>query len=397
MKFTLITALLPVLAASAQVGTFTCRTELGTKSIKHVPTDFVTKTKSIRPTITKTVTPVTTEWLRYWYVITKLTTSTRIVTDSTVTDTFSTTTTLYDVATNTITSTITATATDTSTTSSTSTTIVPTSTGWLPISDTINRNSLAKRAEEAERELAHPHAIRASKPKPTKGMVDARWPSKVHCTQHVPNKNTKTATKTKAPTTVYSPYWQKTTKTKVLSSTSTVVPDDVSTTETYSSTSSVTTFVTTFTTQTTTVSTTTTSIIPGPTLYDACTKGNNVFGSNFNAGGVGYYITNIVNNGPGVSSDFKIVADGASNPTECCSACQAYPGCETWSFRPTGRSCFLLYHQGSTCKSQTQHPNFFLSKKGSDTGAGYVVGNGNCGFTYSGNSDSSVWRVDGAY
>lgn len=395
MKFTIATALLPLFAASASAGTLTCRTELGSKSIKNVPTDFVTKTKSVRPTVTTTVTPVTTEWVRYWYVITKLTTTTRVVTDSTVTDTFSTTTTLYNVATNTITSTLTATATDTITTSSTSTTIVPTATGWRPIADTVNRNSLAKRADESERELEHPHAIRAVTSKKPGGLTAASWPSKVHCTQNVPNKNTLTVTKTQPAMTQISPYWSKTTKTKTLSSTSTVVPSDVSTTETYSSTSSVTTFVTTFTTQTTTVSTTTTSIIPGPTLYDACTKGNNIFGSNFNAGGVGYYITNIANNGPGVASDFKIVADGASSATECCSACHAFAGCETWSFRPTSRNCFLLYHEGSTCSAQTQHPNFFLSKKGSDTGAGYVVGNGNCGFTYSGNSDSSVWRVDG--
>ncbi|KAF2445501.1 hypothetical protein P171DRAFT_520279 [Karstenula rhodostoma CBS 690.94] len=395
MKFTIATALLPLFAASTSASIFTCRTELGSKSIKNVPTDFVTKTKSIRPTVTTTVTPVTTEWVRYWYVITKLTTTTQVVTDSTVTDTFSTTTTLYDVATNTITSTLTATATDTSTTSSTSTTIVPTASGWRPIADTVNRNSLARRADESERGLEHLHAIRAVTSKKPGGLVAASWPSKVHCTQYAPNKNTKTVTKTKPPMTQISPYWQKTTKTKTFSSTFTVVPSDVSTTETYSSTSSVTTFVTTFTTQTSTVNTTTTSIIPGPTIYNACTQANNMFGSNFNVGGVGYYITNIANNGPGVASDFKIVADGASTATECCSACHAFNGCETWSFRPTGRSCFLLYHAGSTCSAQTQHPNFFLAKKGADTGAGYVVGNGNCGFTYSGNSDSSVWRVDG--
>lgn len=46
------------------------------------------------------------------------------------------------------------------------------------------------------------------------------------------------------------------------------------------------------------------------------------------------------------------------------------------------------------CKSQSNHPKYFMSKKGADTGSGFVVGNGKCGITCSGNSDGSVFAVD---
>jgi hypothetical protein len=136
----------------------------------------------------------------------------------------------------------------------------------------------------------------------------------------------------------------------------------------------------------------TTSILPGPTVYDAC-KPENIWGPNFQNSNKPYYASNVANNGPGVASDFKTVADGASSAVECCNACQQWPTCETFIFRQRNRNCFLLYHEGATCNSQFNHPNFVLSKTGSDTGAGYVVGNGNCGYTYSGNSDGSVFVV----
>jgi hypothetical protein len=150
---------------------------------------------------------------------------------------------------------------------------------------------------------------------------------------------------------------------------------------------------TTFTTEVETSTTTTTSSLPGPTLFDA-SKPENIFGANFRHG-ANYFVSNVVNNGPGVASDFKIMADGASTAVECCSACQSFKTCETYIFRAQNRNCFLLSHDGATCSSQANHPNYFLSAKGSDTGAGYVVGNGNCGYTYSGNSDGSIYTVDG--
>ncbi|KAH7466291.1 hypothetical protein FOMA001_g15950 [Fusarium oxysporum f. sp. matthiolae] len=111
-----------------------------------------------------------------------------------------------------------------------------------------------------------------------------------------------------------------------------------------------------------------------------------MFGPDFNSASTGYYVTNVLNNGPGIPSDFQIVASGDRSAEECCNSCMKFTGCETWSFRAANRNCFLLYHSGSTCKSQSNHPNYFMSsKKGADTGAGLVVGNGKCGFTCSGN------------
>lgn len=122
-----------------------------------------------------------------------------------------------------------------------------------------------------------------------------------------------------------------------------------------------------------------------------------MFGPNFNSGGTGYYITNVLNNGPGIPSDYKIVSSGADSADDCCSSCMKFNGCETWIYRERNRNCFLLYHvleKGEKCPSQKNHPNFFLSKKGADTGAGFIAGNGVCGFTYSGNSDGSLFTVD---
>ncbi|KAI5456681.1 hypothetical protein BGZ63DRAFT_434783 [Mariannaea sp. PMI_226] len=401
MKATLVTSVfLQLLAASGIAATTTkkttakttakttvvCHTELGLKSTKHVPTDTVTKTSSHQPTVTKTIQPVVTKKVSHWVTVTKLATKTFTVTDSTVTDTFSTTTTEFSVETDTITGTVTTTQTDTDTTSSTSTTVIPTTEGFRPIKDTLNSYFLNG---PQRRGASNVHA-RAAK----KGVQAYSYPVKVHCTKSVPNTKTKTVSKTVYPTTKTVNVYSTSTKTKTLSTTTTLVPSDVSVTVTSTSTSSVTTFTTVFETSTIHTTTTTTNVLPGPTVWNAC-KPENIFGANFNNGGVGYYATNVDNNGPGVGSDFQTVADGAATAVECCNACQLFGTCETWIFRGRNRNCFLLFHEGETCNSQVNHPNYILSKKGSDTGAGYVVGNGNCGYTYSGNSDGSVFYVDG--
>jgi hypothetical protein len=214
-------------------------------------------------------------------------------------------------------------------------------------------------------------------------------------TKTINNKVTKTSWKTLAPATETYAYWSKTsTKTKTQWRTSTKIPANVPTTIVDTSTSSVTTYTTTFETKTEQTSTTTTEVLPGPTVYDSCKEGN-YFGPDFWASGQNYFAVNVANNGPGVASDFKTVADGATTATECCNACQRFANCETFLFRARNKNCFLLYHEGGVCQGQSRHPNFILSRQGVDTGAGYVVGNGNCGYTYSGNSDGSVFTVGG--
>jgi len=169
----------------------------------------------------------------------------------------------------------------------------------------------------------------------------------------------------------------------------TLIPDDASVTKTFTAKMSVTIYLIIWTTTTKSATATKTKVIPGPTEYAACSEGNDS-----NSGGIGYFITNVLNNGPGIPSDFQIVANGAGSPDEGCSSCMQFASCETWIDRAKNRNCFLLYHAGSTCKTQGNHPNFFMSKKGADSGAGFVVGNGKCGFTYSGNSDGSLFSVD---
>ncbi|KAM0437042.1 hypothetical protein ACHAQK_007520 [Fusarium lateritium] len=386
MKTTLFSAaLLPLLAASASAaGDPSCRTEIGTKSVDKVKTDTVTKTSSVGPTTTITVTPTETVKVPRWSTITKFSTKTFTVTGKGDTDTLSVTTTLFKIATVTVTATATTTTTKTGTETSTSTTQIATTAGFKNIADTVNSDEFS-----AQRRLLarNPHSPPLIKP----GLKAFTFPAAVHCTELLPNTTTKTVKRTGNPITVS--VMQTTTTTKEIPITTTIVPDDVSVTKVSTLTMSVTTFSTTWKTTTKSATATKTKVLSGPTEYAACSEGN-MFGANFNSGGTQYYVTNVLNNGPGINSDFQIVANGASDAGECCSYCMQFASCETWIFRARGRNCFLLYHAGATCKAQTNHPNYFMSKKGADTGAGYVVGNGQCGYTYSGNSDGTVFSVD---
>ncbi|KAF7557304.1 hypothetical protein G7Z17_g851 [Cylindrodendrum hubeiense] len=310
-----IVALLPFLAVFALAANepVTCRTQLGTKPVKSVPTATTTSTNTRRPRFTSVIVPTVTKSAAHWYTITVFTTETIFVTDTTVTDTFSTTTTEFSVQTDIYVSTVTTTRTSTKTTSSVSTTVVATTAGFRNIRDTLNSNTLRRR------DIGGPHAPRKVANK--KGLQAFTYPVKVDCTKSVPNTKTTTVRKTIAAVTRTIRYWKSTTETDTISSTSTIVPSDVSITLTSTSTSSVTTTATIFETNTNWASTTTTAVLPGPTVYDACNT-NNYFGPNFNNNGEPYYAVNVVNNGPGVGSEFMTVADGAGDPGECCYACQ---------------------------------------------------------------------------
>ncbi|RGP81439.1 hypothetical protein FLONG3_584 [Fusarium longipes] len=379
--------LLPLLAAFARAADddgVTCQTELGTKSIAKVKTDTVTKTSSARPTTTVTVTPTETKEVGRWSTVTEFTTKTYTVTGKGDTDTLSVTSTLFKVATVTVTATATTTSTKTGTVKSTSTTQVATTAGFKFIQDTVNSAGFSNPSRLLARK---PRAPPINKP----GLKAFAFPSKVHCTEFVPNTETKTVKKTGKPITVS--VMQTTTTTKQIPITTTIVPDDVSVTKVSTLTMKVTTYSTTWSTTTKSATATKTKVISGPTEFAAC-QPENMFGPNFNSGGTGYFVTNVLNNGPGIPSDFQIVANGASSAEECCTSCMQFAGCETWTFRAQNRNCFLLFHAGATCKTQANHPNYFMSKKGSDNGSGFVVGNGNCGYTYSGNSDGSLFSVD---
>ncbi|GKU17218.1 hypothetical protein FLAG1_08746 [Fusarium langsethiae] len=395
MKTILLSAaLIPFLAVSslaADDDDVTCRTELGKTSVAKVKTDTVTEADTIKPTITITVIPTETKQVGRWSTVTKFSSKTFTVTGRGGTDTVSTTSTLFKIATVKVTATATTTSTKTGTVKSTRTTAIPTTAGFRFISDTVNKESFAPVA--GPRMFArNPHAPPLIKP----GLKAFSFPNEVHCTKLRPNTNTRTIKKTGSPTTTTVSTMRTTVKTAIISTTTTLIPDDASVTKTFSSTMSVTTYSTIWTTSTKSATATKTSIIAGPTEYAACAEGN-MFGPDFNSGGTGYYLTNVLNNGPGIPSDYNIVSNGADSAEECCASCMKFNGCETWIYRERNRNCFLLYHvmeDDEKCKSQKNHPNFFMSKKGADTGAGFVVGNGVCGFTYSGNIDGSLFSVD---
>ncbi|KAF4963302.1 hypothetical protein FSARC_8670 [Fusarium sarcochroum] len=400
MKTTMFyAALLPLLVASGLAAdgnggsSLICRTEMGTTSVSSVETDTTTETMKAGPTTTVTLNLTVTDQVSRWFTITKLATKTFTVTDKGTADTSNTTTTLFKVGTVTVTATATATITKTDTSTSTSTTQVPTSSGFEPISDTVNSETLplnrrfaSKRGKAAQ----NPHAP----PKINAGLKAFDFPSQVDCTKLLPNTTTQTVWKTGNPFTTTISTLKSTTTTKTISTTTTLIPNDVSVTKTFSLTLSVSISSTTWKTVTSSATTTKTKVLSGPTIYAACSQ-DNMLGPNFNSSGdVGYYVSNVANDGPGSSSDFQAVVTGAGSAVACCDACQQFDSCETWTYRARNSTCSLIYHAGDTCQSQTSNPNYFTSKKGSDAGAGYVVGNGNCGYTYSGNSDGSVFSVE---
>ncbi|KAL6914626.1 hypothetical protein FSST1_012386 [Fusarium sambucinum] len=383
--------LLAILSLAAGDDDITCRTDLGKTSVAKVMTDTVTQTDPIKPTTTVTVIPTETKEVGRWSTVTKFSTKTFTVTGKGDTDTVSTTSTLFKIATVKVTATMTETSTKTGTVKSTRTTAVPTTAGFRFISDTVNKESFAPVA--GPRKFArNPHAPPLIKP----GLKAFSFPNEVHCTKLLPNTDTRTVKKSGSPTTKTVSTMRTTTKTATIKTTTTLIPDDASVTKTFTSTMSLTTYSTIWKTSTKSATATKTNIINGPTEYAACAEGN-MFGPNFKSGGTGYYVTNVLNNGPGIPSDYNIVSNGADSAAECCTSCMQFNGCETWLFRERNRNCFLLYHTlkaGEKCASQKNHPNFFMSKKGDDTGAGFVAGNGVCGFTYSGNSDGSLFSVD---
>ena len=190
-----ILAVLPFLATSAfaQSPTVNCRTVLGTKSVAKVPTSTTTTTNASRPTYTVVVQSTVTTRVGWLSTSTRTKTETETTTDEAVTDVFESTTTVYDVSTITNEATVTSTSTSTSTTSTTSTTIVATTQGFKNIRDTLNSQSLGRRA------INHPHAAPAKRAVASgaKGVIAQSYPAAVQCTcsvfHNLPNQDPKPA------------------------------------------------------------------------------------------------------------------------------------------------------------------------------------------------------------
>ncbi|WPB05770.1 uncharacterized protein RHO25_010424 [Cercospora beticola] len=392
MSIVQIAALLPLLLASATAQSMTCRTTLGTKAVNPVPTSTIVSTSASRPTQTLVVQKTVTTYLGLTSTSMRTATKTETVTDTTDTDTFYVTSTFFDVQTFRATTTMTTTTTDTITTATTSTTVTPTSAGFLNIRDTLNRGSVARRAME------NPHSpVKRALLSGKQGVLAQTRPNRVVCTSYAKNTNTFTSYTTLAAQTSTKAYWSRTLiRTTTVTVQTTIIPEVATEVITEVSTSKVQTTTTLIETDVRRAVTTTTESLPGPTIFNACNP-NNEFGATFRSGNEPFYVVNVANNGPNVASNFETVADGASSALECCNACQRLSTCETFVFRKAFRNCFLLSHPGATCRSQSQ-PNFILSSpvvEGGDISDGAVVGNGNCGYVWSGTPKGSLRRVDG--
>ncbi|ENH72097.1 hypothetical protein FOC1_g10006462 [Fusarium oxysporum f. sp. cubense race 1] len=213
------------------------------------------------------------------------------------TDKFSATTTLFKVTTVTVTATSTTTSTKTGTRISTSTTQIPTTAGFKFISNTVNSRSL--NAQKRDKLFQKPHARAIIKP----GMKAFKFPSKVQGTELFPNANTKVVQKTGIPVTKTVASMLTTNLVNTISTTTTLIPKDVSVTKSFTTSMKVTIYSSNWKTTTKSTTATKTKVISGPTEYAAC-QAENMFGPDFNSASTGYYFTSVLNNGPGILPDF---------------------------------------------------------------------------------------------
>lgn len=114
MKFVLqLAALLPLLVADVAAQAISCRTTLGTQSLRKVPTSTVTSTVAKRPTQTLLLQKTVTTYIGLISTKEATATQTDMTTDTQDTDTFYVTSTLFEVSTSRFTTSFISTTTDT--------------------------------------------------------------------------------------------------------------------------------------------------------------------------------------------------------------------------------------------------------------------------------------------
>lgn len=357
----------PPASSQAQVATETCRTELGHSSVKSVPTTTITRTIHQRTPVviltttleTVTVTPaVSTE------TVTDYETTVITSTADAVTDTFSTTSTEFDTSTLTLTpAPITTTVAEVISTISTSTSTIATSAGFTPIADTLPPSVTAKRSLEEQDDCSP-------------WVDDYKYPQAVVCHEKNVIKTTTVSTVTGLPITVIVATPITTvTVTATITSSSVVLPSDVSTTLSFSTTSTVT--ETTVAPGETSTVTSTSTVQAGTTttsFYAACAT-NNIAGSPLSSdfgSAAGKYI---------YALEFSKVAGAqltvgnTASAYECCASCMGSSTCAMSYYYSSGsiKYCYLM---GTTsCSFTSNYGTAYL--QGSESGA--QVSNGNCG------------------
>ncbi|KGO69385.1 hypothetical protein PITC_065210 [Penicillium italicum] len=357
----------PPASSQAHMSTDACRTELGTSSVKSVPTTTITRTIHQRTPVvvltttleTVTVTPaVSTE------IVTDYETTIITSTADTITDTFSTTSTEFDTATLTLTpAPITTTVAEVISTISTSTSTIATSAGFTPIADTLPPSVTFKRSLE-EHDDCSPW------------VDDYKYPQSVVCHEKNIIKTTTTSTVTGSPitVTVATPITTVTT-TNTITSSSVVLPSEVSTTLSFSTTSTIT--ETTVAPGETSTVTSTTTVLAGTTttsFYAACATNNIAQGplSSDYGSAAGKYVyslefTHILGQ--------KLTVGNTNSAYDCCVSCIASSTCAmTYYFADSSvKYCYIA--STNTCSSATNYGKAVLLSAVNTA----QISNGNCG------------------
>ena len=123
-------------------------------------------------------------------------------------------------------------------------------------------------------------------------------------------------------------------------------------------------------TNTVTKTNTVTVVAPTPTVYGQCQSNNVVGAANGNQGiyQPGYATYN------GVSINQVAITD----PTACCAQCQQTVGCVGFAQYPNG-ACYYFTVAAGSCDGSNTFGDQFVTKSSVAAGAGYIIGNGQCG------------------
>lgn len=358
----------PPASSQAHVATETCRTELGTSSVKSVPTTTITRTIHQRTPVvvlttlleTVTVTPaVSTE------ILTDYETTIITSTADAITDIFSTTSTEFDTATLTLTpAPITTTVAEVLSTISTSTSTIATSAGFIPIADTLPPTVTAKRSLEEDDDCSP-------------WVDDYKYPQAVVCHEKNIIKTTTISTVTGSPTTITAATPTTTvTVTNTITTSSVILPSDVSTTLSFSTTSTIT--ETTFAAGETSTVTSTSTVLGGTTttsFYAACAT-NNIAGaplsSEFGSAAGKYIYSLTFTHVPGQ----QMTVGNTNSAYDCCASCMASSTCAMsyyYSASSSVKYCYLI--ATNTCSVASTFGTASLQSGMT----GVQISNGNCG------------------
>ncbi|KAJ5138170.1 uncharacterized protein N7443_009548 [Penicillium atrosanguineum] len=346
-------------SSRVHVPSVTCRTVIGTTSVASVSTTTLTRTLHDRlPIVTFTTTQDTVTETPATFTLSLMDYKTTTVTVTE--DTFDTAT--VTVPGDVVTATIYITVSTTSTTTST----IATSDGFTPIADTIPTPFASRRSLLDEDDCSEGPWI-----------DDYQYPLEVECHEKIIFKTTSTSTVTGVPitTTVATPI---TTATEIstISTTSFVVPGDLSTTLSYSTTSTLT--MTTYVPgETTTVTSTTTALaaVATATVVDSCAA-NNIAGAPVSSefgSFAGQYINEInFITVPG----YKVTTASSDSAYDCCVSCIETSGCAfSWFVDESSQSyCYLV--MTTTCSTTSTYGTAGFNSNPNN----WQLSNGNCGY-----------------